>query len=162
MVAETNKDSFISQNKGVQKLVTTNVGLATQCNYQGPDVQSFPPTISSTLCTLLFIFIMITGHKCLQKLQAAYLHIIKEKKKGHRPKCPLYQGKQKGFPKASRTNISLAGTGFHIHPSCRCSWKSECVAPSLPGEAERRKKLAVGFASQCFAYHWFPPQHICK
>lgn len=99
MVAETNKDSFISQNKGVQKLVTTNVGLATQCNYQGPDVQSFPPTISSTLCTLLFIFIMITGHKCLQKLQAAYLHIIKEKKKGTGPNVPFTRENRKGSQK---------------------------------------------------------------
>lgn len=123
-----------------------------------------PPSLAS-LAHWLFIFIVITGHKIVAEAPgslSAYNKGRGEGKRGHQLKCPLYQEKQKGFPKASRTNISLAGTEFRDHPSCKCSWESECVAPSLSGEAERRKKLTLGFASQCFAYHWFPPQHIFK
>ena len=153
-MAETNKDSFISQNKAVTKnwLQLMLVWLFNEIIKDLILFNLFLPPSLAPLAHWLFIFIMITGHKMVAEAPGSLSAYNKGKRKkkgkrGHQPKCPLYQGKQKAFPKASRTNISLARTGFRVHPSCKCGWESECVAPSLPREAERRKKLALGFAS---------------
>lgn len=66
----------------------------------------------------------------------------KKGKEGTSPNVPFTRENRKGSQKPVGRTSHWLGTGFHIHPSCKCSWESECVAPST-WEAERRKSLQL-------------------